>query len=451
MKTFGLPYFLMNEFDGDSGGGGGGDTITSDPGTSLAVIPAGGDTPAPGGDAPAASGEPGAVVPFRGHIFTEDNRINPAARPIMESLRREHPVFENRLRGVLHENRQLRAEFPGGVAQVRERMAELQRVIDDFGGEDALGEARGELEFFHQLDSQFTAGDPRFIKAMIDAPGGQEAFLKLAPSMMAEYERLWPEGFQSFVDGKLLDRLRNADFRVNLERLADFLAQLPNTAEAPVRDNAAAYWVAIRDFYNGLATSAKNKPAMPAAATPVAAPDGRSSDLDNREAALKKREFGTAGAGEINAEFSRQWKLIAKGTTAIQSHIRPAFDMKMKAALQADKAVDKAIQGYFSRNDVEGYRTYMRGQYQKHAARILKAELGHYRTGTPAPAVPGTPVVPPVAGAPVTPRTEAGWTALNRRLTPAELANIDMERTTRDMMYKGQAIMKNGTKLTFKR
>jgi hypothetical protein len=444
MKFFGLTSPLFEEAIGDLGGGGG----TGDPGTAIATIPAGGDT-TPAADAPAASGEPGAAVAkFTGQLFTEDNKVNPAARPIMEALRRDHPVFENRLRAVLHENRNLRAEFPGGITEVRERMASLQRIIDDFGGEDAVTEARGELEFFHNLDQQFTAGDPRFIKAMIDAPGGQEAFLKLAPSMMAEYERLWPEGFQSFVDGKLLDRLRSADFRVNLERLADFLVQLP---EGAARENAASYWVAIRDFYNALTASTKNKPAMPASSTPAPVTDNRGSDLDAREAAIKKREFGTAGSSEINNEFARQWKVLAKGTTAIQSHIRPAFDQRMKAALQADKSVDKAIQGYFSRNDVEGYRSYMRTQYQKHAARILKAELGHYRTGAVAAAsAAGAPA--PVAGAaPVPVRTEAGWTALNRRLTAQEYGNIDLEKTNRQMMSEGKAIMKNGTKVTFKR
>lgn len=442
MKLFGINPRLFEEPIGDLGGGASGDT-------SLAVIPSGGDPAPSGGEpAPAASGEPGAAVTkFTGHIFTDDNKINPAARPIMESLRRDHPVFENRLRGVIHESRQLRAEFPGGITEVRERMAELQRVIDDFGGADAVSDARGELEFFHNLDSQFTAGDPRFIKAMIDAPGGQEAFLKLAPSMMAEYERLFPEGFQHFIDSKLVDRMRNADFRVNLERIADFLVQLP---EGPIRDNAAGYWVAIRDFYNKLSASAVTKPVPPAATVVAPVTDARGSDLDARELALKKREFGTAGSNEIGAEFARQWKLIGKGTTAIQSHVRPAFDMKMKAALQADKSVDKTIQGYFSRNDVEGYRSYMRAQYGKHAGRILKAELGHYRTGTVAP-VTGSPVATPVAGAPVAARTEAGWTALNRRLTPAEYSNIDLEKTNRGMMAEGKAIMKNGSKVTFKR
>ena len=89
-------------------------------------------------------------------------------------------------------------------------------------------------------------------------------------------------------------------------------------------------------------------------------------------------------------------------------------------------------------------------QYQKHAARILKAELGHYRTGTPAPAANGT--APTTNGtAPAAPRTEAGWTVLNRRLTPAEHAGIDTDKTDRNMMYDGKAIMKDGRKVQFKR
>lgn len=446
MRLFGIFSTLFEEPIGaipDGGGGGGGDS------TALATIPAG--DAAPSTTDPAAPGDTTAPAKFSGHIYTEDNKINPAARPIMEQLRRDHPVFENRLRGVIHENRQLRAEFPGGLAEVRETMARLQSIIDNFGGEDELSEARGELEFFHNLDQQFTAGDPRFIQAMIDAPGGRDAFLKLAPSMMAEYERLWPEGFAHWLNGKMLEGLRNSDFRVNLERIADFLALLPNTAEAPTRDNAAQYWVAIRDFYNRLADSVKTKPAIPAPTTPAPAPDGRADDLTQRELALKKREFGDAGSGEVNAEFERQWRSLAKNTTAIKSHVRPAFDQRMRAALQADKSVDKAIQGYFAKGDVEGYRLYMRTQYQKHAARILKAELGHYRQGAPAAAAPGTPAAQPVAGAPVPQRTEAGWTVLNRRLTSQEYGNIDLEKTNRDMMSRGEAIMKNGSKVKFKR
>ena len=326
MKYFGSGP-LMEESDGgifDSGGGGG-DAIGSN---ALATIPSADvASPSSGDPAPAASGEPGtAVTKFSGHIYTEDNKINPAARPIMEMLRKEHPVFEQRLRGVIHEGKSLRAEFPGGLAEVRERIAGLQRIIDDFGGEDQLSEARGELEFFHNLDQQFTAGDPRFLKAMIDSPGGHEAFLKLAPSMMAEYENMHPEGFANFIDNKLVGRMRDADFRVNLERLADFLVQLP---EGQIRENAATYWVAIRDFYNKLTSSAANKPAAPTFAAAAAVPDNRSAELDRRERELREREFRTAGVSEINEEFTRQWRAVAKGTAAIQSHIRPSFDMKM--------------------------------------------------------------------------------------------------------------------------
>ena len=444
MKIFGLSPFLFEEPIGDLGGGGG----TGDDSTALATIPAGDTTPASGDTTPAATGEPGAVVPFRGQLYTEDNRINPQARPIMEALRKDHPVFENRLRGVLHENRQLRTEFPGGLQEIRQRLADQQAIIDGFGGEEAVTEAQGELQYFRDLDSQFTAGDPRFIKAMIDAPGGSDAFLKLAPSFMAEYERLWPEGFANFVDGKLVAKMRDSDFRVHLERLADCVLTLP---EGAALENAKTYWLALRDFYNALTASAAKKPALPAPTTPAAAPDNRGSELDQREAALKKREFGDAGRGEINNEFARQWKALAKGTTAIQSHVRPSFDLKMQAALKADKAVDKAIQGYFSRNDVEGYRGYMRTQYAKHAARILKGELGHYRTGAVTPPAAGAPVVPPVAGAPAPTRTAAGTIVLNRRFTPVELANIDLERTNRDMMAKGLAIMKDGKTYQSKR
>lgn len=448
MKIFGFNPRLYEEPIGDLGGGGGDNSETS-----LAIIPAS-DTSAPSTDTPAASGEPGsgepgAVTKFRGQLFTDDAKFNPGLKSIFERLRREDPAAENKIRGGLFELKNLRAEFPGGLTEVRERMASLQQIIDDFGGEDAVSEARGELEFFHQLDQQFTAGDPRFIKAMIDAPGGQDAFLKLAPSMMAEYERIFPDGFANFVDNKLVDRMRNADFRVNLERLADFLVQLP---EGQIRENAAQYWVAIRDFYNTLTASAKNKLVPPVAAAPAAQPDTRASEFEARETALKKREFSTAGAGEINGEFARQWKAIAKGTTAIQSHVRPAFDMKMQAALKADKSVDKAIQGYFSRNDVEGYRSYIRAQYQKHAARILKAELGHYRTGivTPPTVNGAAPAAPSANGTPA-PRAEAGWTMLNRRLTPDEYSKIDTDKTDRGMLYEGKAIMKDGRKVQFKR
>ena len=81
----------------------------------------------------------------------------------------------------------------------------------------------------------------------------------------------------------------------------------------------------------------------------------------------------------------------------------------------------------------------------------MKGELGHYRTGAVTPPAAGAPVVPPVAGAPAPTRTAAGTIVLNRRFTPVELANIDLERTNRDMMAKGLAIMKDGKTYQSKR
>ena len=449
MKLFGHYPFLFEEaVDAipDSGGGGGE--------TALATIPSGRDTST---DTP--SGDTGAIVPFRGQLYTDDHRISVGVRPILDAFRHGGtvdlralggPAFENQLRKVLHENRQLRSEF-GGIQGARDRIAELEQQVAEFGGPEELSEARGELEFFHNLDAQFTAGDPRFIQAMIDAPGGRDAFLKLAPAMMAEYERLWPEGFSHWLNGKMLDMLRGADFRVNLLRVKDYLGMLPNTQENPAQQNALAFWNALAQINDWLMESVKNKPASAAPVAAAAATDNRASELDSREIALKKREFANAGRDEINAEFSRQWKALAKGTSAIQSHVRPSFDLKMQAALKADKSVDKAIQGYFSRNDVEGYRLFQRAQYQKHGARILKAELGHYRTGKVAASVTsGAPPVPQ----PVASRTEAGWTILGRPLTAAEraLVNYDVPGVdTRSMYFEGKAYLKDGRKVQFKR
>ena len=104
-----------------------------------------------------------------------------------------------------------------------------------------------------------------------------------------------------------------------------------------------------------------------------------------------------------------------------------------------------------ARGDVDGYRSYMRTQYQKHAARILKTELGHYRTGATPAAAAATPAAVPVGSAAPAVRTEAGWNTLNRRLTPQEYSNIDLEKTNRQMMAEGKAIMKNGSRVAFKR
>ena len=234
-------------------------------------------------------------------------------KPIFERLRREDPAAENKIRGGLFELKNLRAEFPGGLTEVRERMASgLQQIIDDFGGEDAVSEARGELEFFHQLDQQFTAGDPRFIKAMIDAPGGQDAFLKLAPSMMAEYERLFPDGFANFVDGKVLNRLRDGDMIVVLGSNRRFRRPYPPKVQHAKLSLHTRH--GINNLYIAIMKSATNKPAPPPAVTPVAQPDNRASEFRGpRNRAGRAASFSTAGAGEINGEFARQWKLVAKG------------------------------------------------------------------------------------------------------------------------------------------
>lgn len=409
-----------------------------------------GDDTALGDDDETPAPEPpaGDLPPFTGKAV-EGGKLNPAIKPYLDKLKADAPALEKQVRNALIRQDILSRDFPGGVTEVKNKIAELQQTVEDLGGEEGIQKTKGELAFFHDLDTQFTAGDPRFIESLIADPAGQESFLKLAPAMISKYESMHPEGFNSMLHSRFMGEMAKSDLKLEIIRMQDFIARLP---EGPERAGLEQHWGSIAQFYNNVAAGAAKKPETPkiANAAPVKQDDGREQQLSQREQAIKTQEFETSWNGSLRSAFSPAFDKLKteRGMTDVQaSAARELFSVRFQKTLAANPDVQKQIERFYKAGDREGYQRTVKAFFAKEVPKVLSAVVDHLVPAKGQRQAPKPTLVPGRPGAPAAPAAAAP-----RPIQSAPgIEKVDFNKTTMTMYQAGEAILKTGQKVTWKR
>ena len=382
----------------------------------------------------------------------DGGKLNPAIKPYLDELKAKSPALEKEIRNALLRQDAFSREFPGGTREVRGKIAELQQTVEELGGMDGIKSTKQELQFFHDLDQQFTAGDPRFVESLIADPAGQQAFLKIAPAMVAKYEAMHPEGFNNFLHSRFRQELEKSDVKITLLRMQDYIGRLP---DGPERDGLVAQWgnlVGSEDgssgFFNRIMAGASRKVEAPKF-EPQAnnrVDDGREQQLTQREEGLKKQEYEVTWNSQLRSVFSPQFDKLQrerKLTDQQSAAAKELFSSRFDKTIRASKPTMDALSRHYAAGDRTAYQRVVSEFFGREIPKVLASVVDHFAPSRgpraePKPLNPGAPRTAPAAA----PR------AINR--APG-MEDVDFGKTTTAMYTSGTAFLKNGSKVSWKR
>ena len=396
----------------------------ADPGTDSSDT----ETPAPEEDAkPEAE-----AAPAPAKLFDAPGKLSADVKQTLAEIKSKNPALANQLQRALFKSAEVDRVLPGGIRQAQE----LQKQIAEWGGPEKVKQTREELAYFSDLDSQFTAGDPRFISAMIETPEGQEAFQKLAPSMFDKYLEMNPEGYGAYVSKVFTADMVQEGIPLALERLQDFIGDNPKAMEV---------WKKLAGYVNRINGFAQ-KPVAPtktAAKSPEV--DARVAELDKREQELERGAWGnTAKLEHLKlfeselAKAARDRKLSDLQVSAIKELYAPRVD---KAILKTPK-FDETLERYFTAKDREGYNRYMASIYKTEVPKALKTAMDAILPSRPGPKA-GTAVQGALPKENGTAKPSSGFEFIGKRPDPNE---IDPLRSV-GLILQGKAVLRSGRKV----
>jgi len=394
---------------------------------------------------PDATGEP-----FKGRAI-ENGKINPAAKAVLDKIKAESPALEKQIRNALIRQDVFAREF-GSVQDVKAKIAGYEATINELGGADGVAKTKEALAFFTDLDNQFTAGDPRFVEALIASPEGKASFLKVAPAMIEKYAAMHPEGFDSYLAGKMKAQFDQSGLGTTLREMKYFLERMP---ESPEKAEVFDRWSQmVAGTFNPVLEKAGKQVALPKIEGVQEQPkdDGRETALTQREQQVKTQEYSLTWKSELTGVVA---PALAKLRTERGFNSTTEAAIKELFASRFDKVVAAKGQNaakFFKAGDKAGYQNAIRALFREEAPKTLASVVDHF-----APAKAGKKVAAPGArqsenGQPVKPPVaEAGWVSMNVK---PSMDQIDFDRTRAlgpNAYSNGQAVLKDGRKVKFPR
>lgn len=368
-------------------------------------------------------------------------KLSEKALARLNSIKAENPKEAREFRAALFDSAALRKEFPGGVKEA----VELKQWRDEIGGEEAVEGIRSELDEWKGLDSDFKAGDPKFVADI--AAGNPDAFTKIAPSVMSKYSELDPEGFSHQVSRVFDADMSAYGIPLAMERMKDFLLGDDGKLK-PGMEGIARQWQALATYIDrvkGLATNAPKAKEGAKAAT-------QTSEVEQREQALTIREFTTERNSIKNSITEAEFRKNA-GSRKLPndkiSTIQELYESALNRAVQAAPGHKEKIDRYVAAKDRNGYRKYMDGVIRSKAGAAMAAAFR--RAGVGDKLGPKKVETKPAAKPGVAATATAGF---NRVGTKPNHNEVDWQSTARIAGKKGgdgKYIMRDGSKVLFQR
>lgn len=376
-------------------------------------------------------------------ILETDGKFKLSERALarLNAIKAENPKEAREFRAAVFDSAALRKEFPGGVKEA----VELKLWRDEIGGEEAVDGIRGELDAWKGLDSDFQAGDPKFVTDI--AAGNPDAFTKIAPSVMNKFAELDPDGFSHQVSRIFAQDMAANNIALTMERMKDFLLGDDGNIK-PGMEGIARQWQALASYVdrvNGLA-------AKPPVAKEGAKATTQTSEVERREQELTIREFTTERNSIKNsiteAEFRKNAgsrKLPADKISTIQE----LYESALNRAVQATPGHKEKVDRYVAAKDRNGYRKYMDGVIRSKAGAAMSAAFR--RAGVGDKPGPKKVEAKPVAKLGAATTATAGFNRVGSKPNHNE---VDWQATARITGKKGgdgKYIMRDGSKVLFQR
>lgn len=363
-------------------------------------------------------------------LFQADGKkLDPQVSSTLAKIKTDNPELGKLLTRAVYRTAELEREFPGGVTEAKE----LRDKVEELGGVDSI---ESKLEGAKEMDGlaeAFMSGDPAFVEDLVQS--SPEAFSALAPLVFQKFAEVNAEGFSAYMGRVVLGDMQAAGLPLMMMRVLD-LIPADNTKLKEAFDQVNNYFGSFKDLASKPLPSAKAKAAT-----------GKTDDLSKREEALRAKEWqgerDTIQKGIVNSEYT---KLLAgrKPDSEEKAQILELFRSRsMSAADRLFPGWKEKAQRYTSNNDKAGFLRYMKSIYARVVPEAMASSVNSTLKGKKAAA----PAVKKLAaaGKPVTP--VAGFKPVSAEPSTWD---IDYGRTQQSMLRENRAILKDGSKVSWK-
>jgi hypothetical protein len=363
-------------------------------------------------------------------------KLSETARAELDRIKAENPRLAREMRAALFDRQTLLAKVPGGV---KEALATIE-AYEAEGGSEAVQQVKAELGQWKDLDADFQAGKPEFVRDI--AAGNPEAFLKAAPAVMSKFAEMAPDHYSHEVSKVFAADMAANDVLLNMRLLQREIGMLPEASRGPVQEiwNQLARYV---DRVNGLAKTAPKAEAKPTA------PGQTQADPDN---SLTIEQFAWERTKVKEAitktEFEKNLgtrKLPEEKVSTIGELYEAALDRMVKAIPGHTAKVDR----FLAAKDKAGYRKHMEAAIRSKAPEAMASAFRKAGVG----GKPG-PVAKPAAKPAATAKPAIATTGFTRSATKPNHNDVNWTATARIPGKKGgdgKFIMRDGSKVLYTR
>jgi hypothetical protein len=370
-------------------------------------------------------------------------KLSEKARAELDRIKLENPKLAREMRAALFDRQTLLAKVPGGV---KEALATIE-AYEAEGGSEAVQQVKAELGQWKDLDADFQAGKPEFVKDI--ANGNPEAFIKIAPMVLSEFSSRAPDHFAHEVSKVFAGDMAAAEIPMHLKLLRREIEDPQNPGKTkPGLEGVTEVYNALQSYMDRINGLAKNAPKTEAKAPTVAA----GSELEQREQALTVREFTSERArvkeSITEQEFTKNLgtrKLSSEKVSTIQELYETALDRMVKSIPGHTAKVDR----FLAAKDKAGYSKHMAAAIRSKAPEAMAQAFRKAGAGTkPGPlAKPAAkPGAPAVKTAPTTGFTRIGTKPNHNEVNWTETARIPGKKGG-----DGKFVMRDGSKVLYQR
>ena len=423
------------------------------PDVDLSTGPDGGGTELDAGGEGAATGaestgegedatEDESEAPGKPFLAVDNGKLSKVAKETIDKLKLENPQLAKAVQRALFAEDRLRRELPGGFKD----LAGLRSKIEQLGGDEGIQSLQGELSGWKEFDAQYTAGDPKVLDFLTETPEAQAAFLKIAPAAFEKFREAHPDGYSAYVSQVFLADMQAEQLPMTIQLLGSILGRA--TLTDADKAEATKLYTSLTGYVNRIGEFAKKQVTPPAAAAKAGA-DPRAAELDTREQAIRRTEWGHEVSQQHAHIFSEAWKRLA--ATVPQEKVqlvRRLYGMHLQEKLAAKKDFDPNMNRYFQAKQKDGFLRLHESTFKDAVPLALRSAMAEAGIGArKAPAAAGTsgttPAKPGTSAKPAT-----GFTPVAAK--PNFATEVDRSRTTAAMWQNKQAILKNGKLVTWR-
>jgi hypothetical protein len=363
-------------------------------------------------------------------------KLSEKARAELDRIKAENPKLAREMRAALFDRQTLLAKVPGGV---KEALATID-AYEAEGGSEAVQQVKQELGLWKDLDADFQAGKPEFVRDI--AEGNPEAFLKAAPTVMAKFAEMAPDHYSHEVSKVFAADMAANDVSFNMRLLQREIGLLPEASRGPVQE----LWNKLAAYVDRVSGLARNAPKTEAKPNPTAQTQ---ADPDN---SLTVEQFAwerTKVKESITAsEFAKNLgtrKLSEEKVSTIGELYEAALDRMVRAIPGHTAKVDR----FLAAKDKAGYRKHMDAAIRSKAPEAMASAFRKAGVG----GKPG-PVAKPAAKPAATAKPATVTTGFTRSATKPNHNDVNWTATARIPGKKGgdgKFIMRDGSKVLYTR